>query len=324
MRFLEDNKKFNWQYSFHEIGTLDIPACVDYIKKINLVSNKIILVGHSFGASAILAGISEKIEFYSEKILTSILISPITDRQNIENITFKNFLQALSIENIISQNTNKNEALLFFDSRTVNLSNKFYNIVPLWNDMKYCMNAENIKWTETPTTYKNYFSKFPNGTSRRYIEHIKQIISCGKFVKFDKNFSFSDGIDNDIEKEYEEYSFGSFEEIPTILIYGKADKLNSYDIEKTFIIQKLNENKFFKFHEMENMGHFCFLLNNDLSWVNFLLKSMQKQITEMENEYCTLNSEDNISVTRSHNKTQNMGFGKSLQKGNAGMDYEIY
>lgn len=45
-----------WDFSFHEIGKYDIPAVVDYVQKIT--GQKVILMGHSQGTSAIMAGLS--------------------------------------------------------------------------------------------------------------------------------------------------------------------------------------------------------------------------------------------------------------------------
>lgn len=266
------------------------------------------------------------------------------------------------MEEILAELFENQKALLFHDSQKAYFTTKFYNVVPLLREMEFCMNAENTKWTESPTTYKTYFAKFPSGTSRRYVEHIRQIIVTGKFVEFSENFDYKkyesvkdDGnkkseeeknnnnnnneegnknnvyantqqnnfINNIYNDDLNEYEFGSFANIPTILIYGKADKLNTYIYGQTKIIEKLSENQFFKILEFDNMGHYCFLLNNDLSWVNFLLKALQKQIYQMENQFGTLNSEDNISVNRSQNKSQHLGFGGNKQKEGGAMDYLI-
>jgi len=427
MRFLEENKKFNWDYSFHEIGIYDIPACIDYILNISKQSQKLILCGHSFGASAILAGISifagkakdiedvkkRKVEqydeeneeesedgkkkkkekegkmnpkIYEEKVLTTILISPITEFQNMPR-SFKQYLEAINIEEILAETPQNEKPLLFHDSQKAHFTTKFYNVFPLKRHIECCMNAENTKWTESPTTYKTYFAKYPNGTCRRYVEHIKQIIATGKFVKFTENFDYkkyNEKIENNVNKEnnenaenkenennknkdskniknnaegknninqnhapkkdiinndsnnksnsnnsysnmnhLNEYDFESFANIPSILIYGQADQLNTYVYEQTKIIEQLAKNENHEFFDFGKMGHYCFLLNNDLSWVNFLLKALQKQISNLEKVgYDTYNSEiEDISYNQAMNKSSVFNIGGGNNQG--GMEANI-
>ena len=118
--------------------------------------------------------IMSRVFFNTLKVLSpsaSILISPIAEFQNKEN-SFNNFLNAINIEKVLSDNQDNVKPLLFHDSQKAHFNSKFYNIFPLLQEMEYCMNAENTKWTESPTTYKTYFSKFPNGTSRKFISKL--------------------------------------------------------------------------------------------------------------------------------------------------------
>jgi len=246
----------------------------------------------------------------------------------------------------------KQRCLFLYDTDTADYNKKFYNIFPILRNMESCMNAENKKWTESPTSYKNYFYKFPNGTSRRFIDHIKIIMDSGKFVKFPKDQNLINNYESEKKKKtglnidrkksdlnesdsfqkiiegsqndiYSEYEFTDSGNIPTILIFGKADQLNYNDAKQSKIIEVLKENKFFKLLEYENMGHFCFLLNNDLSWINILLNSLQEQIFQIENEYVTLDSEDNDNVKKIPRRSNNSWISNIKQKDNVAMDYLI-
>ncbi|KAL0130338.1 hypothetical protein PUN28_002165 [Cardiocondyla obscurior] len=67
------NPKF-WQYSFHEVGTKDLPAMFNYILNCTKQKN-LYFIGHSMGATSILALLSSKPE-YNIKIKIAIFLAP--------------------------------------------------------------------------------------------------------------------------------------------------------------------------------------------------------------------------------------------------------
>jgi hypothetical protein len=143
-----------------------------------------------------------------------------------------------------------------------------------------------------------------------------------------ENFDYGEEIN---KEKYEgitvpkHYYFFDKEKIPCILIAGKSDKLIDIDIDIKNLKNELSENPFFKYMEFENMGHYCFLLNNDLMWINFLLKALKDQIYEINqnqnevNHNETYNTEEdeiiNVNNKKSnvfssfiHNKNENGNF----------------
>lgn len=69
-----------WDFSFHEMGFYDLPAMIDFVLNTTKKS-KIVYVGHSQGAAAILVTLSLKPE-YNEKIIQSHLITPAVFMRN--------------------------------------------------------------------------------------------------------------------------------------------------------------------------------------------------------------------------------------------------
>ncbi|XP_018563456.2 lipase 3-like isoform X2 [Anoplophora glabripennis] len=68
---IEDNRY--WKFSYHEIGTYDIPANIDYI--MNKTNQKIFLIGHSQGNTCHFVMATERPE-YNDKIKISVLYGP--------------------------------------------------------------------------------------------------------------------------------------------------------------------------------------------------------------------------------------------------------
>ncbi|CAL8134306.1 unnamed protein product [Orchesella dallaii] len=63
-----------WDFSYHEMGTLDVPAWIDYILNVTSHSN-LHYVGHSMGSTAFFIGMSERPE-YNEKIDKMFALAP--------------------------------------------------------------------------------------------------------------------------------------------------------------------------------------------------------------------------------------------------------
>lgn len=69
-----------WDFSFHEMGYYDLPAMIDFVLS-KTKKSKLIYVGHSQGAAAILVTLSLKPE-YNDKIIQSHLITPAVYMKN--------------------------------------------------------------------------------------------------------------------------------------------------------------------------------------------------------------------------------------------------
>ncbi|XP_011163180.2 lipase 3 [Solenopsis invicta] len=68
------DRKF-WQYSFHEVGTKDLPTMIDYILKYTNQKD-LYYIGHSMGTTSLFALLSTKPE-YNIKVKMAICLSPV-------------------------------------------------------------------------------------------------------------------------------------------------------------------------------------------------------------------------------------------------------
>ncbi|CAL1688829.1 unnamed protein product [Lasius platythorax] len=69
-----NSKKF-WDFSWHEIGTLDLPAMIDYILK-NTGQKKLFYLGHSQGTTAFFV-MSSELPYHQEKIEAMFAMAPV-------------------------------------------------------------------------------------------------------------------------------------------------------------------------------------------------------------------------------------------------------
>lgn len=71
--FTESESEY-WNWSFHEMGTSDVPLWIDYILKVSGHSN-LYYIGHSMGATQFFIGMSEKPE-YNKKVRKMFALAP--------------------------------------------------------------------------------------------------------------------------------------------------------------------------------------------------------------------------------------------------------
>lgn len=80
---LNNETKEYWDFSWHEIGTIDVPAMIDYALA-HTGQAKLHYVGHSMGTTAYLVMISER-PTYGSKILSSQLLAPAAYMHNVKS-----------------------------------------------------------------------------------------------------------------------------------------------------------------------------------------------------------------------------------------------
>mmetsp|Transcript_13533 Transcript_13533/g.13267 ORF Transcript_13533/g.13267 Transcript_13533/m.13267 type:complete len:136 (+) Transcript_13533:321-728(+) len=66
-----------WNFTFEEHAMYDLPAIVTYIQEVTLVE-KMAFVGYSQGATILFAALSEREDFYKDKLSIAICLGPAT------------------------------------------------------------------------------------------------------------------------------------------------------------------------------------------------------------------------------------------------------
>ncbi|CAH1987513.1 unnamed protein product [Acanthoscelides obtectus] len=180
-----DKDKEFWEFSFHEHGYYDIPACIDYI--LNMTNqSQLYYIGHSQGTTELFVLTSMRPE-YNNKIKHGIALAPVaymTDaRSQVVDLVVKFEDRLKVLFNIF----NVHEVLA--SSRWMKAAGRllcadgspFQEICPMLLFSICGYDYPQLNKTFLPTLIFNS----PSGTSVKNLEHFYVLISSGKFTQFD-------------------------------------------------------------------------------------------------------------------------------------------
>ncbi|XP_051165130.1 lipase 3-like [Leptopilina boulardi] len=205
---LENTDEEFWNYSFHEIGTQDLPAMINYVT--SNTGKNVIYMGFSMGTTSFFVMASEKPEM-SSKIDLAFALAPIV------------YLDDLDVPN-------SNFAIKFFLGKKSFGSNSGWTIIPFKNKIAYKISKcskEHIKENYLEQVLKVSFGT----TSVKTIKHLSQQRDTGKFRQFDygeKNFEI---YNNSSPPEYNLKKI----KIPVVLITSYGDVFSTPEnVEKLY------------------------------------------------------------------------------------------
>jgi lysosomal acid lipase/cholesteryl ester hydrolase len=267
----KENSQY-WDYSLHEMGMYDLPANFEKILSINTTTDKIIYFGHSQGGASVLAGMSEKLDYFKSKLKAAILLAP-ASRVDSYDSHFLTFIRDIEIDEKL-----KNRQIfeiLPHDPNMHDLSVKIGKIYPTLHYAMLELTSDEESWMNCPERIKVFMSHYPSGTSVKSISHFRQIIDAKSFQHYDY------GIEENMRRygtpEPKKYDVSSIEGIPIILCGGLNDKLTHIkDIR--WLKTEIENKSLFSYYEFDHMGHASFLINNDITWFNFVLRDIYKII----------------------------------------------
>jgi lysosomal acid lipase/cholesteryl ester hydrolase len=259
--------KAYWDYSFHEMGMYDLPANIDQILKVNCSGEKIIYFGHSQGGASVLAGMSENIDYFKKYLRTVVLLAPASriDRYDssvlnlLREIQLDEKLQSRGIYEVLPHNPDLNS-----------LSVKISQIYPTFHYAMLEMCSDEESWMNCPERIKVYMAHYPSGSSLKSLIHFKQLIDAKQFQKFD--YGEEENLKLYGSAKPAKYNLENIKDIPIILCGGLNDKLTH--IEDIRWLREEIKSTIFKYHEFDHMGHASFLINNDITWFNFVLRDI--------------------------------------------------
>ncbi len=265
-KYCKEHKKYEvesfefWQFSFDELGCIDVPSVIDYIKKINLSGEKIIYFGHSQGTSLIFAGLASKFDYYKENIKLVVALAPVARLSHVSS-KILNFFSAISVDKMISKtktyeiggSTEEGKALYEY-------VHKYAKGLP--NFMLGLLSDVGSKEINNQSSIDVYMKHYPCGSSLKCFKHFVQIIKSGKFTKYDYNKEANFVLYGNAEPP--EYDLSVIKDLPIILIGGEEDRLaNPEDVK--WLKEVLGTNVIY-YRIVPKMGHISFLCGNDFSW----------------------------------------------------------
>ncbi|CAH1402323.1 unnamed protein product [Nezara viridula] len=262
-----------WNFSFHEIGYYDVPACIDYILQ-QTGHNSLQYIGHSQGTTIFFVLASTRPE-YNKKISHMTALAPIAFLGNTNGIIRVLFFFSPIVE-VFYQVTGTYEFLTgtsivhpiakgicLPDTVLGNLCN---NIIYL------SVGYDSQQWNMT-LAY-NVYDFIPAGSSVKQFSHYSQIAkSGGSFRKYD--YSYSKNFEIYSQYEPPNYDLSKIT-IPVTLYYGKNDWLSR--VQDVMKLQSKLPNSIAKLVPYPAFNHLDFLWANDVVPLLYedLVENMEK------------------------------------------------
>lgn len=176
-----------WDFSFHEIGSYDLPAVIDFILQKNNVK-QLSAIGHSQGNMIFYVLGSVRPE-YNDKIKVMIALGPVC-YLNADNFQFPvtAVIEAGPFVNQVLEAVNQQEVM-----GETSFLTYFRNTVCTQRTWGYSLCAEGIffqlagedKAEFGPDIFYTLIGHYPTGTSRRNVLHLMQIAKAREFRQFD-------------------------------------------------------------------------------------------------------------------------------------------
>ncbi|KAL0883487.1 hypothetical protein ABMA27_016855 [Loxostege sticticalis] len=179
----KDKHKF-WDFSFHEMGTYDLPATIDFILEKTGKEN-LSAIGHSMGTSIAYILGSTRPE-YNQKISVFISLAPIAYLTHVSPAVkatvklwpaIKLFFQSLGYEEVLQNNSTATELIQFICTQ----GELSYDIC--WKGVASALAGDDPEEMEEQF-FDVFIRHFPAGTSRKTFGHFVQIARTGRFAQY--------------------------------------------------------------------------------------------------------------------------------------------
>ncbi|KAG5667103.1 hypothetical protein PVAND_015102 [Polypedilum vanderplanki] len=222
-RTMNSNTKDFWNFSFHEIGHLDVPAFIDFV--LNATgAEKVFYIGHSQGCTSLMVLLSTRPN-YNQKIIEAHLMAPAVFMANFPNPLIRFF--ASEFDAFIDRTKNYD---LISNSQIMNIVERMNSIFCQTNSpiMGMCTNAiqmicgRNDNGTETDSRVLPILIKYlAHAVSTKQINHYIQMYQSGKFQQYNYGMKNKAIYGQSYPPEYELKNV----KIPISIYAGKNDML---------------------------------------------------------------------------------------------------
>ncbi|XP_018343145.1 PREDICTED: LOW QUALITY PROTEIN: lipase 3-like, partial [Trachymyrmex septentrionalis] len=180
------NKEF-WQFSYHEIGTRDLPAMIDYI--LSYTKQKTMhYIGHSMGTTTLFTLLSMRPE-YNAKIKLGICLAPVAIWKEVSPFLEHIFRKMPKILEFLESNEIYEIASL--SSTSIRIGRTLCTDKAITQAVCIAM-IFLISGSDTPqlntTILPEIFSYYPAGVSLQTIHHFYQNIITEKFQAYDNGY----------------------------------------------------------------------------------------------------------------------------------------
>ncbi|XP_053685954.1 lipase 3-like [Sabethes cyaneus] len=261
-----------WDFSWHEIGTVDLAAMIDYILR-HSKQRQLHYVGHNQGVTAILVLLSEK-PTYNRKICSVSGMAPLSFLGNGKNEFVEHFgkfndqiwatLRTLNIFEL----TPSEKVLKFLGSTLCSEEAPTGEICSELLARFFGFSSEQAK-----TLLPELLNKILTGISTKQLIHYGQLMDSGKFQQFDYK-NIIQNMQHYKQTNVPEYNLSRID-VPFTLFYGNKDFFTSrQDMKK--LLRSLP--KVSSYTEIPGWTHMDFIYN-----VQVYIKVYSKIIESLRN-----------------------------------------
>ncbi|KOB73151.1 Triacylglycerol lipase [Operophtera brumata] len=232
---LKTDTKAYWNFSWHDVATHDVPAIIDYIRKVKGPSSKIAYIGHSMGTTILFAMLSSRPE-YNDKLVAGFALAPVAFMSDVKG----------PIKSLAPIASNVAYMQMVYGSHEfIPKNSAIGGITSSCNvdniEGKACKNAvfSFCGYNEkqfNKTLLPVFLSHLGTGTSWKTVVHFAQEIqSGGKFQKFDYGARYNNKLyASDTPPEYDLSKIS----LPIKLFWAQNDLLSS-ERDVRFLYEKL-------------------------------------------------------------------------------------
>ncbi|XP_032677319.1 lipase 3-like [Odontomachus brunneus] len=225
-------KKDYWNFSWHEIGTIDLPAMIDYILK-TTGREKLFYLGHSQGTTSFFV-MSTQLPEYQDKIHAMFAMAPVAYSSRMTSPIFQLLARFITPIDLVAKLIGQYE----FEPTSEGMK-RFQELIcvegaimqPICSNVLFLIagyDRDQLNKTLLPTI----LGHVPAGASTKQFVHYAQLITSGKFQQFDYGFFGNLGIYNSIFPP--KYDLSKIR-VPIALHYSSNDWLSDVrDVDQLY------------------------------------------------------------------------------------------
>lgn len=232
---LKTDSKAYWNFSWHDVAIHDVPAIIDYIRKVKGIGSKIAYIGHSMGTTILLAMLSSRPE-YNDKLVVGVALAPVAFMSDVKGPI--NSLAPIASNVAYMQMAYGSHEFIPKNS-TIGSITSSCNVDNI--EGKACKNAifSFVGYNEkqfNKTLLPVFLSHLGTGTSWKTVVHYAQEIqSGGTFQKFDYGAHYNNKLyGTNTPPEYDLSKIS----LPIKLFWAQNDLLSS-EKDVRFLYEKL-------------------------------------------------------------------------------------
>ncbi|CAH1119116.1 unnamed protein product [Phaedon cochleariae] len=227
-----DKRSSFWQFSWHEIGTVDVPETIDYVLRETAVDG-VYYVGHSQGTTVVYVMCATKPE-YNNKLKAQISLSPVIYVGHIVCPLLRTMANWEGVLTLSRQMIGMDEFLpgkgLLSTARSALCSADFGSAV--CGNALFALCGFNAQQLNATTDVPQIMAYAPAGSSTKQLLHFIQEINSGEFRQFDygywRNLQRYGSVS---PPRYDLHKVTA----PSYLMYGKNDWLSDTgDVERAY------------------------------------------------------------------------------------------